>query len=176
MDDEPYEVLESQFLRMQQRKPVIQAKIKNLITGKIVPRSFHQNENFVEAEIERVPMKFIFTQSGEFTFSDPSDSSKRVVLKDNEAEETVKFLKPNLEVNFKKFKDKVLGIDIPIKVDYAVKSAPPADKGNTAQGGSKEVELENGLKIQAPLFINEGDIIKLNTQTGQYAERVEKNK
>ena len=88
----------------------------------------------------------------------------------------MKFLKPNLEVNFKKFKDKVLGIDIPIKVDYAVKSAPPADKGNTAQGGSKEVELENGLKIQAPLFINEGDIIKLNTQTGQYAERVEKNK
>ena len=174
MDGEPYEVLESQFLRMQQRKPVIQAKIKNLITGKITPRSFHQNESFAEAEIEKEPMKFLFSHRGIYTFSAPSNPSTRIVLSEEQAGGTGKFLKPNLEITFKKFGEKLIGIDIPIKIDYAVKNAPPADKGNTAQGGSKEVELENGLKIQAPLFINEGDVIRLNTQTGLYVERVEK--
>ncbi len=174
MDGEPYEVLESQFLRMQQRKPVIQGKIRNLITGKITPRSFHQNESFREAEIEKEQMKFLFSHRGIYTFSDPSNSSKRTALNEEQAGETAKFLKPNLEVTFKKFGDKLIGMDMPIKIDYIVKNAPPADKGNTAQGGSKEVELENGLKIQAPLFIGEGDAIRINTQTGQYTERVEK--
>ena len=176
MDGEPYEVLESQFLRMQQRKPVIQAKVKNLITGKIVPRSFHQNESFQEAEIERESMKFIFSHRNEFTFAETSNPSKRTVLKPEEIGEAAKFLKSNLEVGFKKFGEKIIGVDIPIKVDYSVKTASPADKGNTAQGGSKEIELENGLKIQSPLFINEGDVVKINTQTGMYVERVEKTK
>lgn len=174
MDGEPYEVLESQFLRMQQRKPVIQAKIKNLLTGKIIPRSFHQNEAFQAAEIEKEPMKFIFTHRQEFTFGDPSNPSKRIVLNSGEVGEIAKFLKPNLEVNFKKFEDKIIGIEIPIKIDYVVKSAPQAERGNTAQGGSKEIELENGLKLQAPFFINEGDTVRVNTQTGEYAERTEK--
>lgn len=176
MDGEPYEVLESQFLRMQQRKPVVQAKIKNLLTGKIIPRSFHQNESFHEAEIEKKPMKFIFAHRQEYTFSEPADPSKRIVLKSEEAGEIAKFLKPNLEVAFKKFEDKIIGIEIPIKIDYIVKSAPPAERGNTAQGASKEIELENGLKLQAPLFINEGDVVRINTQSGQYFERVEKIK
>lgn len=176
LDGEPYEVLESQFLRMQQRKPVIQAKIKNLITGKITPRSFHQNEAFHEAEIDKEPMKFLFSHRGIYTFSDPSNPSKRLTLDKEQIGEVSKFLKPNLEVVFKKFGEKIIGVDIPIKIDYAVKSAPPADKGNTAQGGSKEIELENGLKIQAPLFINEGDVIRINTQTGNYVERAEKTK
>ncbi|QQG46374.1 MAG: elongation factor P [Candidatus Niyogibacteria bacterium] len=174
MDGEPYEVLESQFLRMQQRKPVVQAKIKNLATGKITQRSFHQNESFKEAEIDREPMKFLFSHRNEFTFIYPSDPSKRVSLNSELAGEIARYLKPNLEVIFKKFGETLLGIEIPIKIDYVVKSAPPADKGNTAQGGSKEIELENGLRIQAPLFINEGDIVRVNTQTGEYAERAEK--
>ena len=176
MDGEPYEVLESQFLRMQQRKPVIQGKIKNLITGKITPRSFHQNESFREAEIENEPMRFLFSHRESYTFSAPSNSSARIVLSEEQVGETGKFLKPNLEITFKKFGEKLIGIDIPIKIDYAVKNAPPADKGNTAQGGSKEVELENGMRLQTPLFINEGDVIRVNSQTGEYVERAEKNR
>lgn len=176
LDGEPYEVLESQFLRMQQRKPVIQAKIKNMITGKIVPRSFHQNESFQEAEIEKEPMKFLFSHRGVYTFSDPSKPSNRITIREEEVGDAGRFLKTNLEISFKKFGERVIGVDVPIKVDYKVKSAPPGAKGDTAQGGSKEVELENGLKISAPLFINEGDVVRVNTQTGEYVERAEKTK
>ena len=176
MDGEPHEVLESQFLRMQQRKPVIQAKIKNLITGKITSRSFHQSETFLEAKIEKMPMKFLFSHRGVYTFSEPSNPSKRVSLEEEEIMDSPKFLKPNLEVDFKKFGDRILGIEIPIKIDYVVKFAPPTERGNTVQGGSKEIELENGFKIQAPLFINERDVVRVNIQTGEYTERVEKTK
>ena len=176
MDGEPYEVMDAQFLRMQQRKPIVQAKIKNLITGKIVSRSFHQSESFKEAEIEKAPMKFLFSHREIYTFSEPSNPSKRISVKAGKIKDAAKFLKPDLEVVFKKFGDLLIGLDIPIKADYVVKFAPPADKGNTMQGGSKEIELENGLKIQAPLFINRGDIIKINTQSGEYVERVQISK
>lgn len=176
LDGEPYEVLEYQFLRMQQRKPVVQAKIKNLLSGKIVSRSFHQNESFQEAEIEREKVKFIFAHRGDFTFSELQNQQNRLVLKENEVGDGAKFLKANLEVELRKFNEKIIGLILPIKIDYLVKSAPPAEKGNTAQGASKEVELENGMRLQAPLFINEGDMVRVNTQTGQYVERAEKGK
>lgn len=176
LDNEPYEVLEYQFLRMQQRKPVVQTKIKNLFTGKIVSRSFHQNESFKEAEIEREVVKFLFSHKSKFTFSPPNNPQSRFELEEAEVGEEAKFLKSNLEVELRKFHNQIIGVLLPIKVDYKVKSAPPAERGNTAQGGSKEIELENGFRLQAPLFINEGDMVRLNTQTGQYVERAEKGK
>ena len=176
LDDEPYEVLEYQFLRMQQRKPVVQAKVKNLLSGKIVSRSFHQNESFQEAEIEKQKMKFIFAHRGSFTFSDPKNLQNRLVLEEKAVGDGAKFLKANLEVELRKFGEKIIGLILPIKIDYLVKNAPPAERGNTVQGGSKEVELENGMRLQTPLFINEGDIIRVNSQTGEYVERAEKNR
>ena len=84
------------------------------------------------------------------------------------------FLKSNLEITALKFKGKLINIELPIKVDYKIIEAPPAIKGDTAQGGAKAVTIETGAKINVPLFIDEGDIIKVNTQTGEYVERVEK--
>ena len=172
LDGEPYEALEYKFLRMQQRKPVVQTKIKNLITGKTISRNFHQNETFEEAEIEKEELNFIYSHRGEYWFNKKNNPKQRFSLAEKIIGESAKFLKPNTVVTAYKFKGAILNIVLPIKMDYKVAEAPPAIRGNTAQGGAKQIILENGLKIQAPLFIEEGNVVRINTETGEYVERV----
>lgn len=174
MDGEPYLVLEYNFLRMQQRKPTVQTKLKNLITGKIVSKSFQGSDAFSEAEIDKQPIVFIYQSRGEYWFNKKSDPKNRFALKEYSIAEQAKFLKPNTEVIAYKFGDKIINIELPVKIDYKVVEAPPSYKGDAATGGSKTVKLENGLQINVPMFINEGDIIRLNTSTGEYVERAEK--
>lgn len=174
IDEQPYEVLESQFVRMQQRKPVMQTKIKNLITGKIEARNFHQNETFREGEIFRRAVKFLYAHREEYWFAEPENPKKRFLIKEKLLGETKNYLKANENVTLRIFDEQIIGADVPIKMEFAVKETPPGFKGDTAQGGSKIAKLENGLEIQVPLFINEGDSVVVNTQTGQYVSRVGK--
>lgn len=177
MDGEPWEVLEANFLRMQQRKAVVQTKIKNLMTGKIVDRNFQASDNFEEAEMEKMKSVFLYESRGVFWFAEPGNPKNRFSINKEElSEQAVNFLKPNMEISALKFKDKFVSIDLPIKNDYKVVEAPPAIRGDTAQGGTKVVTIETGAKLSVPLFINEGDSVKINTQTGEYVERLEKGK
>ncbi|MDI6717880.1 MAG: elongation factor P [Patescibacteria group bacterium] len=171
-DGQPHLVMEFEFVRMQQRKPVVKIKIKNLISGSIQEKTFQPSDDIEEAEIERMPVKFLYCHRGEYWFSD--SSQKRFNIKKENLKDIKLFLKPNLEIIALKFREKIFNVEIPIKISYKVTEAPPAIKGNTAQGGTKTVTIETGAKINTPLFINEGDIIKVNTQTGDYVERVEK--
>ena len=174
IDGQPYEVLVFEFLRMQQRKPVVKTKLKNLITGKVAERSFQQSYNLEEAELERMPARFIYESRGVYWFNETSNPQNRFSLNKDELGEEMNFLKSNLEIIALKFEGKIIRIELPIKVDYKVTEAPPAIKGDTAQGGVKAATIETGAKINVPLFIDEGDIIKVNIQTGEYVERVEK--
>ncbi len=176
LEDQPYEVLEYEFLRMQQRKPVAKTKIKNLITGKIVERNFHQNESFEEAEIEKTPIKYLYNHRDEFWFADINNSSKRFSFKSEFIGNSAQFLKPNSEVTAIVFKEQTIGILPPIKIDLKVKETPPGVRGDTAQGGTKTAVLETGATVAVPLFVNEGDVVRVNTETGSYVERVEKAK
>lgn len=175
MDGDPYRVLEYSFLRMQQRKPVAQTKIKNLRSGKVTSRTFHQNESFEEADIEKGKAVFLYTNRGEYWFHKAGNPKDRFVLKEELIEEVAPYLKSNMEVSLDLFDEQIINVEIPIKLDFKVKEAPPGIKGDSATGGNKEIVLENGLKINAPLFINEGDVVRVNTQSGEYIERVEKN-
>jgi len=176
LDGEPYEVLEFSFLRMQQRKPVAQTKIRNLITGKILNRNFQHTESFQETEIDYKKVKFLYSHRDKFTFCDIQNPSDRFELPAEIIGEKAKFFKPNSEVEVVSFQGKTINIRLPIKMDFKVVEAPPSTRGNTAQGGTKTVTIETGAQISVPLFINEGDIIRINTQTGEYVERVEKSK
>jgi len=175
MDGEPYLVMEYTFLRMQQRKPTVQTKLKNLITGKIVAKSFQGSDAFPEAEIDRKPITFLYASKGEFWFCEKGNPKNRFKLEGEMISDQAKFLKPNTEVTAFKFGERIINIELPVKMDYKVVEAPPSYKGDTATGGSKTVKLENGLNMQVPMFINEGDIIRINTGTGDYVERAEKN-
>ncbi len=175
-DPDPYRVMEYAFIRMQQRKPVAQLKIKNLITGKVLEYTAHQNDNFREVEIDQMPVKFLYSNKGEHWFAEPNNPKNRFMLSDGILGEMGQYLKPNTEVTAFKFEDKIINVEIPPKIELKVTEAPPAIKGDTAQGGTKVVTLETGAKVSVPLFINEGDVVRINTETGQYAERVTKEK
>ncbi len=174
MDNEPYEVLEFGFMRMQQRKPVAQTKIKNLITGKVLNRNFQHTDSFEEAEIDYKKVKFLYAHRDKFIFCELNNPSTRFELPQSAIGEQAKFLKPNSEVEVVSFKEKIINVNLSIKMQFKVIEAPPSIKGNTAQGGNKMVKIETGILINAPLFVEEGDIIELNTQTGEYTGRVNK--
>lgn len=174
LDGEPYLVMEYEFLRMQQRKPVAKTKIKNLMNGKIVDRTFHFGDSFEEAEIEKKPIKYLYNNRDQYWFCEIKDPSKRFFFAEDVIGAPGKFLKTNTEVTAVIFGEKTIGVEVPIKMDLLVKEAPPSIKGNTAQGGTKSVTLETGAVVNVPLFVNTGDTIKVNTQSGEYVERVEK--
>lgn len=174
LDGAPYEVLSSHVFRKQQRKPVNATKLKNLMTGKVTEYSFHQSEKIEEAEIESREVKYLYNSRGEWWFCEADDPSKRFKVTDEQAGPQAKFLKANTIVEQLLFDEQPMGFKMPITVELRVTEAPPNVKGDTATGGNKTVTLETGATINVPLFVNEGDIIKINTDTGEYRERVGK--
>ncbi|KKQ99268.1 MAG: Elongation factor P [Parcubacteria group bacterium GW2011_GWF2_40_69] len=172
LDGEPWEVLASHVFRKQQRKPVNACKLKNLITGKVTERSFHVSEKVEEAEIESKEVKYLYSTKGEFWFCDPKDPSDRFKIDESFIGIQSKFIKKDSVVKSLSFDDKVIGMEIPTKIDLKVIEAHPAVKGNTAQGGTKVVKLETGAEINVPMFIKEGEIVRVNSETGEYSERV----
>lgn len=171
-DGQPWQVLDFSFMKKQMAKGVVQVKIKNLISGKIVDMSVRQNEDFEEAEIEIIPVLFIYASRNEYWFHELGNPKNRFALKEDVVGESKNFLKPNLEIKVSKFEDKIISVQVPIKMELKVTEAAPAVKGNTSQGAVKSVTLETGFKINVPLFIQEGDIVRINTETGEYTERV----
>ncbi len=174
VDGAPYEVIDYSFVRMQQRKAVAQVKMKNLVSGKLISRNFHQNESFEEADIEKKPVKFLYSSRNQHWFCEKDNPSARFFLTDEVMGEGAHFLKATMEVTAVLFNGTIINVLLPIKVDLVVKEAPPGERGNTAQGGTKVAELETGAKLNVPLFVNEGDVVRVNTDTGEYVERVEK--
>lgn len=171
---EPWEVLEAHHLKMQQRRPVLQTKIRSLKTGKTLQHNFQQSDTFEEIEVEKSKVIFLFSHRGESTLQDPKDPRARFVLSDEAIGEGKRFLKPGTELEAVHFEGKIITLKLPIKVDLVVKEAPPGTRGDTAQGGTKQVVLETGAALNVPLFIEQGDTIRINTDTGEYAERVSK--
>lgn len=171
LEGQPYEVLEFQPMRKAQDVTVSQTKIKNLITGKVFERNFHLGEKFEEAQIEKCEMKFIYSRRGKFYFQETKNSSSRFELSEEQIGPGFKFLKPNLLLTGIQFQGKIINVVLPIKVRLKVTEAPPGEKGGRAQAGTKQVLLETGAKINTPLFIKEGDVVEVNTETGKYLKR-----
>src|SRR3989344_7692188 len=187
--DEPYEVLDAHVFRKQQRKPVNQTNLRHLITGKVTEQAFHVSEKVQEADLSTKSVKCLYAKQGlpagrqgEQWFCDEKNPADRFMLSAETIGTGGNFMKPNMLVEALVFDDpsselgagKIIGIKIPIKMELKVTDAPPAVRGNTAQGGSKLITLETGTTLNAPLFINEGDLVRINTTTGEYVERVDK--
>lgn len=171
---EPYEVLSSHVFRMQQRKPVNQTKLRHLVTGKVTEISFHQNENVPEADISRMEAIYLYTNRGESWFAEAGNPKNRFSFPEEVVHEKVQWLIQNAPVEVMLYNEKPITLDIPIKVELKVTDAPPAVKGDTATGGNKIAMLESGATVLTPLFINPGDVLRINTDTGEYVERVNK--
>jgi elongation factor P len=173
-NDEPCKVLSHHVFRVQQRKPVNVTKLKGLKTGKMIEYSFHQNESVEEADLEKQMLVYVYEAKGEYIFHEVGNPGKRIPLSEDVIGPGVKFLKPKNEYEAILFNEEIMGIVIPIKMQLKVIEAPPAVKGNTATGATKTVTLETGVTVNTPLFVNDGDIIEVNTETGEYAGRISK--
>ncbi len=171
VEGEPYVCTWNNIMQKQQRRPVNQTKLRHIIRGNVIEHSFQQSDKLQEAEIETKKAVFIYERGGEYFFHSASDKSQRFTVGESEMGEAGRFLKANTEVDTLSFEEKLFRIKIPIKMDLKVTEAPPSIRGNTAQGGSKVVTVETGATIQAPLFVNEGDVVRINTETGEYVER-----
>ena len=175
--DEPCEVVESHVARTQQRKPQNQVKLRSLISGKVFPATFHVSESANEADIVKRDITFLYHNRDEYWFCDPNDKSKRFKLDENLIGGAGKFFKQNGNAIALVWENgdedgKIIKVTLPIKMNFKVREAPPAVRGDTSKGGNKVITLENGTTLNAPMFINEGDVVSINTETGEYVERI----
>ncbi|MDP3995783.1 MAG: elongation factor P [bacterium] len=173
LDANPYEVLEYSFVYKGRGSSIAQTKIKDLLTGNVLSKTFHPGDRLEEADVEKINVKFVYSHKGKFVFSEEKNPSSRFELTSEIIGDNSVFLKSNQTVIGIKFRDKIINISLPVKVRLEVKEAPPGIRGDRAQGGTKIVTLETGAQVNVPLFIEEGDVIEVNTEKGEYVKRVE---
>lgn len=176
-DGLPHEVLASHVFRKQQRKPVNATKLKNLITGRVAEISFGGSEKAEEADISTRTAIYLYKAKGEIWLCDPKDRATRYTMKEDIAGDKMKFIKENSEIDLIIYtndddEEQIIGIKVPVKVELTVTDAPPSIKGASVTGGNKVATVETGASVNVPLFINIGEKIRINTETGEYTERV----
>lgn len=174
LDNEPYEILEASSQKKARGQAIVQAKIKNLITGHVLNKTFRQADTFEEAELKKIKAKFIYAHREHYYFCEEDNPSKRFDLSKEQIEAVIPFLIPQQPVEGIIFNQKIINISLPIKITLKVKEAPPGVKGDRSQSGNKLITLESGAKINAPLFIEQGDLIEINTETKEYVQRIKK--
>ena len=174
LNNQPHEIIEASSMFKARGHSVLQTKLKNLITGEVISKTLHPSDSFEETEITKITAKFIYAHLDKFVFSKKDNPSERFELSKEQIGSVIRFLKPDQVVIGIIFKNKIINISLPIKIQLKVKNAPPGIKGDRAQGGTKTIVLETETEINVPLFIKEGDIIEINTEKGEYVRRIEK--
>lgn len=174
MDGDPYLVLSNSIAKKDRQKASNNVRMKNLRTGNVIERTFHQSDVLEDAYLEKRMIKYLYTNRGESWFCEISNPKERFALDASVVGDMAKYTVENSEVEALLFEDTIMSINIPIKVELKVKETTDAVKGNTSGGATKEAILVTGLMIQVPQFINVGDLVAVNTESGWYTERVEK--
>lgn len=170
LNSEPFIVTRADHHKMGRGGAVLKVKLKNLINGNMLDKTFQGNDKAAEANTEKRKANFMYLDDSNANFMD-NESFEQFSLSLEAIGEKKKYLKEGIDVDVLYFDNNPVTIDLPIKMDFKVVSAPPGVKGNSAGNVTKQVELETGAVINAPMFINEGDVIRINTDTGEYAER-----
>ncbi len=171
-NNKPCEIIEANSIFKGRGHSTLRVRLRDFTTGEIIPETFHPSDSFKEADISKIKVKFIYSNKGEYIFSKADNPSARFTLTENQIGASAKFLKQNEVVEGIIFNEEIINISIPIKVFLEVKEAPPGIRGDRAQGGNKIVTLETGAEINVPLFIEEGDVIEVNTEKEEYVRRV----
>ncbi len=171
LNNQPCQIIECSPMFKGRGSSVLRAKIKNLASGEIFSHTFQSSDSFEEAELERKNLKFIYSHRDNFIFS--QENNKRIFFSEKEVKDIELFLKPNQIVEALIFREKLINLTLPIKIQLKVKEAPPAIKGDRSQAGTKLITLETGGKLTVPLFVKQGDVIEINTERKEYVKRVE---
>ncbi len=170
VDGAPYVVLDYQHSKQGRSGAVMRTKIKNLLTGAIVQRTFSGNEKFAEVQIDRRKVQYLYKDGASYYFMDV-DNYDQFDMTADELGNNINYLKDGEIVQFQFYQGKPINLDLPIKMDFEVTEASEGLKGDTASGATKMVVIETGLNVYVPLFIKQGDKIRVNTSDGSYVER-----
>ena len=164
-----YQVIDYQHVKMK-RTALAKVKLRDITAGHTVERTFMSDEKLVRARLDSRPMQYLYNDGDLYYFMD-EESFEQIAVSTNQLGDVLNYLKEGASVEVSSYKGEVIGMELPITVELKVIESEPGFKGDTATAGSKSAKLETGLSIQVPLFINEGDVIKVNTRTGTYLER-----
>ena len=171
LDGQPYEVIEYEKHKMQQRAPVTKLKLKNLRDGKTIERTFQSyTTEFSLASVEDRPAQYLYTDGRFYNFMD-METYDQSQLTGEQLGDVINYLKEETVVDIIYYNEEVINVRLPTFVDLEVSETPPGFKGDTAQGGTKPATLETGLTVQVPLFINTGEKVRIDTRSGEYVER-----
>lgn len=171
VDGHAYMVVEFQHVKPGKGAAFVRTRLKNLETGGIIERTFNPKEKIERAHIDRRPTQYLYAADEMWHFMD-SENYEQFALGRDELGDAVKYLKENMELHLQIYKGKIIGVDLPITVELTVAETEPGIRGDTASGGSKPATMETGLVVQVPFFINQGDVLRIDTRTGSYIERV----
>lgn len=170
MDGNVYQIVEFLHVKPGKGAAFVRAKIRNVIAGSVTERTFNPNDKFPTAYIERKEMDFSYEDGGLYYFMDP-ETYEMVPVGKEDMGDNFKFVKENMTCKILSYKGKVFGVEPPTFVELQVTQTDPGFKGDTATNATKPATLETGAEIRVPLFINEGDMIRIDTRTGEYMER-----
>ena len=170
MDGNVYQIIEFQHVKPGKGAAFVRAKIKNVIAGSVVERTFNPNDKYPPAFIERKEMEYSYSDSGLYYFMD-SETYELIPVNAEDLGDNFKFVKENMVCKVLSYKGKVFGVEPPTFVEVEVTQTDPGFKGDTPTNATKPATLETGAEIRVPLFINEGEMIRIDTRTGEYMER-----
>jgi elongation factor P len=171
MDGELYKVIDYQHYKPGRGKAVIRTKLRNLRTGSTIDKTCTSGERVQDIRLDRQTVQYLYTD-GDFYYFMDVETFEQFPLPDALLEDAKPYLVENMEIELSSYEGERLDVDLPITVDLSVVEAPPGFAGDTAQGATKEVTLETGLKLNVPLFIEEGDVLRIDTRDGRYVTRV----
>ena len=169
LDGKLLQVIDYQHVKMK-RTALAKVKLRDINAGHTMERSFQSGERLVRARLDSRPMQYLYNEADLYYFMD-EESFEQIPLTASQLGDDLKYLKEGISVNVSSYKDEIISIELPITIELEVTETDPGFKGDTATGGTKLATLETGLTVQVPLFVNEGDILKIDTRTGSYLER-----
>ena len=165
-----YQIMEFQHVKPGKGAAFVRTKLKNIINGGVVEKTFRPTEKFPAARIDRVDMQYLYSDGDLFHFMN-TETYDQIALNSDDIGDALKFVKENEICKVLSYKGKVFGVEAPNFVVLEVTKTDPGFKGNTATNTLKPATLETGAEIRVPLFINEGDMVRIDTRTGEYMER-----
>lgn len=171
LDGQIFQVVEFQHVKPGKGAAFVRTKLKNIITGANVERTFNPTDKMPKANIERKDMQYLYNDADLYYFMDV-ESYEQFPINKSSIGDALKFVKENLVVKILSHKGNVFGIEPPIFVELEITETEPGFKGDTSTGATKPAILETGAQVKVPLFINQGDVIRVDTRTGEYMDRV----
>lgn len=167
---EPYLIVDFLHVKPGKGGAFIRTKLKNMITGRVLDETFRSGEKVGRPDMEEKNMQYLYKDSEGYCFMD-NETYEQIFLSEEQFGEAKNFLKENIDVQVLFYNSRPIGLELPTTVNLVVVQSDPGLKGDTASGATKPATLETGLLVQVPLFINEGDVLKIDTRTGEYLER-----